>query len=145
VGAVAYRLDLPATTSIHPVFHVSQLKQAIGVGCSVSPALPAALESWQVPEKILQRRIVSQEAQILVKWSSLPEELATWENLESLRHRFPAAPAWGHSGSQGVGDVSTAGNGPATGPRRGSRKKQSSVRVSGHEYKYYLERVARYR
>jgi len=83
VGAVAYRLDLPATTSIHPVFHVSQLKQAIGVGCSVSPALPAALESWQVPEKILQRRIVSQEAQILVKWSSLPEELATWENLES--------------------------------------------------------------
>lgn len=110
VGEVAYRLALPDATSIHPVFHVSQLKQAWGTGCSALPVLPEALESWQVPEKILQRRMVSQGAQVLVKWSSLPTELATWENLGSLHQRFPAAPAWGHAGSQGERGVSTMGN-----------------------------------
>jgi hypothetical protein len=39
-----------------------------------------------------------------VKWSSSPNLLATWEDLQSLRQRFPRAPAWGQAGS-GRGDV----------------------------------------
>jgi len=42
VGAVAYKLSLPETSKIHPVFHVSLLKQSIGFSLEPQP-LPATL------------------------------------------------------------------------------------------------------
>lgn len=40
VGPMAYRLDLPAASAIHPVFHISQLRRVIGHGHTMFPIPP---------------------------------------------------------------------------------------------------------
>lgn len=55
VGTVAYRLQLPTSSNIHPVFHVSQLKRAIDRDQALVPHLPLPDYALQVPLKVLQR------------------------------------------------------------------------------------------
>nr|CAH67116.1 H0502G05.7 [Oryza sativa] len=109
IGTVAYQLQLPSSTSIHPVFHVSQLKSAIGFTGPVQHQLPASTAPLQVPLRILDRRLTkrgnSAVAQVLIQWSASVPEDATWEDLDDLRSRFPAALAWGQANSQGEGLV----------------------------------------
>lgn len=77
VGSVAYKLDLPASSKIHPIFHVSQLKKAISPTVTVAQ-LPQSLEGLQVPDKILQRRLnFAGLSQLLIQWSGIPTSLAT--------------------------------------------------------------------
>ena len=60
LGAVAYKLQLPETSHIHPIFHVSQLKCAIG-SVTVQPTLPLEFEGdkleW-VPKEVLASRTI---------------------------------------------------------------------------------------
>jgi hypothetical protein len=111
VGFMAYRLELPAHTSIHPVFHMSQLKKAVGTDHQVTPILPSDFALQLAPEQVLQTRAVlrghSTIQQVLVKWNNLPASLATWEDYEALRQEFPRATAWGQAVLQGQGGVSS--------------------------------------
>ena len=112
VGAVAYKLDLPPASKIYPVFHVSQLKQALRPTEMVSPE-SLLLEDFDVvvPGKFLQERLVKKGNKLLkqvqVEWQGVPGELTSWEELHSLHRLFPEAPAWGHAGSLGGGNVTT--------------------------------------
>lgn len=100
LGSVAYRLKLPDQTGIHPVFHVSQLKQFLPDFTPVFATLPTPVQldiTELVPTEILDRRMVkkgnSAIVQVLVRWGSLPPALATWEDHDVIRTRFPTAPA----------------------------------------------------
>ena len=96
IGEVAYRLILPSTSRIHPVFHVSQLKKAIG-------ELPAEKElppEWEFdvvprvePEAVLSAREVSKNGkrieEWLIRWKGRPIEDATWERAVNIKTQFP--------------------------------------------------------
>lgn len=100
MGTVAYELQLPASSTVHPVFHVSQLKEARGAPPSVLVELPADATGSSA-EVILDTRTCRRGAnliqQSLIQWSGLSPELATWENTAELRAKFPRAAAWGQA------------------------------------------------
>lgn len=82
IGPVAYKLKLPPTSNIHPVFHVSLLKKVTGtVSIPFSP-LPLDGTHMQSPELVLDRRAHTKNSrtvyQLLIKWKGSPAELATW-------------------------------------------------------------------
>jgi hypothetical protein len=110
VGAVAYKLRLPESSSVHPVFHVSQLKQYIKPNCTVSSTPPAA-PTLCYPVQVMQRRTITrgsrQVAQVLIRWSGCDAALDTWEDELFLRRQFPSATAWGQAASKEGGNVNS--------------------------------------
>lgn len=89
------KFDLPSGSSVHPIFHVSQLKKSTGHH-PVSTSLPSELAVFHVPERILQRRCTSGDhlvEQVFIKWSHMLASLATWESVDHLREQFPLVPA----------------------------------------------------
>jgi hypothetical protein len=84
IGAVAYKLELPVTAKIHPVFHVSQLKPFLADYTPVYKdlsSIPDLTAVAPVPAEILEHRLVRKgnaaTPQILVKWAHLPASCST--------------------------------------------------------------------
>lgn len=101
VGAVAYKLELPADSLIHPVFHVSQLKPFTPNYSCVFKELPKVVDLGALqpqPEVVLHRRLVKKGnqaiPQVLVKCDKIPVDAATWEDLYVMKARFPTGIAW---------------------------------------------------
>ncbi|GKE20188.1 ty3-gypsy retrotransposon protein [Tanacetum coccineum] len=96
VGKVAYRLALPASSKIHPVFHVSILKTFVGSDSVEVAGLPEELQDGQPVEQPLTicdtRRVLrngSPERQVLVQWIGGSPEEATWEWLSEFKAAYP--------------------------------------------------------
>ncbi|WVZ14756.1 hypothetical protein V8G54_012322 [Vigna mungo] len=96
MGTVAYRLKLPETTRIHPVFHVFLLKKAVG-NYKMQSELPTGLggdgvDTW-VPFTVLASRVVVKHGervkQWLKQWAAKPIEETTWEDVVVIRSQFP--------------------------------------------------------
>ena len=59
IGSMAYKLELPATSRVHPIFHVSCLKKVIGDKIPIQTILPELDEEGKVilePENISETR-----------------------------------------------------------------------------------------
>ncbi|CAL2254766.1 unnamed protein product [Prunus armeniaca] len=97
VGQVAYRLELPANSKIHPVFHVSLLKLKLGTTSTTSTQLPpmssSGAQTWE-PEAILERGLFKHRnaplTKWLIKWKGYLASDATWEEAQSILSRFPS-------------------------------------------------------
>ncbi len=146
VGTVAYRLDLPSSSLIHPVVHVSQLKKALAPTEQVHSPLPVldpTNATHVCPAQILDRRFIRKGSklveQIQVRWTGDAPAATTWENPQELRRRFPTAPAWGQAGTQGGGNVMPAPIASATihdeaQPRRSMRDRRPTSKYVSNEW-----------
>ncbi|KAK7286582.1 hypothetical protein RJT34_21675 [Clitoria ternatea] len=95
IGAVAYKLQLPTEARIHPVFHISQLKKAVGnhkVEANIPAELQVSQEHYQ-PIHVLDRRVITQNGtavpQTLIQWQGQQPEEATWEDSANIQIQFP--------------------------------------------------------
>ncbi|KAL5834882.1 hypothetical protein ACOSQ4_014379 [Xanthoceras sorbifolium] len=121
IGEVAYRLDLPPTSRLHLVFHVSVLKQRVGSPNLIADDLPSFDEEGRIvliPKEALQYRIW----QVLVHWRGLPKDEATWEDYEEMISRFPEFSL------EGKGSLEERGN-DENSPRRSTRTRRRKGEV----------------
>ena len=85
IGTMAYKLELPASSQVHLVFHVSCLMKVIGDKLPVQTIFPELDEEGKIilePETItetrtrqLQNRSISK---YLINWKNLTIEDSTW-------------------------------------------------------------------
>jgi len=109
VGSRAYKLDLPASVKLHPVFHISLLEPTASTepipGHHQPPPPPIIIEEqqeWEV-EQILDSRRHRNKIQYRVKWTGFHDPDKTWypaENFENspdiirkFHEEYPENPA----------------------------------------------------
>jgi hypothetical protein len=91
IGTLAYRLELPPGARIHDVFHVGLLKAHRGNPPAAPPALPPTADGRLLPgpEKVLKAQQRRGVWHVLVQWTGLSVDDATWEKLDEFRQQFP--------------------------------------------------------
>jgi hypothetical protein len=91
IGHRAYRLDLPPTVNIHPVFHVSLLEPVTHSPFSSrsSPTPPPVLIDGHMEmevRSILDSRLRHRRLEYLVSWLGYLDAEATWEPAANLKN-----------------------------------------------------------
>jgi hypothetical protein len=91
ISKVAYRLRLPEGARIHDVFHVGLLKPHRGEPPAAPGVMPPLLRSRILlePEAAVRAELQRGVWHVRIKWRGLPDEDATWEQLEEFRSHYP--------------------------------------------------------
>ncbi|XP_070023238.1 uncharacterized protein [Nicotiana sylvestris] len=98
IGQVAYKLELPPEMSlIHPVFHVSMLRNVVG-----DPSTIVLVETIEVNEELLYEEVPiaildrqvqklrnKEIASVKVLWRNPQVEEATWEAEDEMKRKYP--------------------------------------------------------
>lgn len=86
VAPAAWKLQLPDSFRIHPVFHVSQLKAVVGAGPSGfdTQAIELADQEEFEVEKIMDHKLVRRKEYFLIRWRGYSAFEDSWEPLENL-------------------------------------------------------------
>lgn len=146
INPVAYEVGLPPDSRIHPVFHVSQLREVLKTGMTASVSLPVISDVPAVPVKIIGHRWrqspTGRREQVQVQWPPDSSMDITWEDKLELLQQFPDIAAWGQAVTQEGGDVSSStargddeeGLGLARRPARPKRLVQPNRRQVGPEW-----------
>ena len=89
---MAYKLELPVSSRVHPVFHASCLKKVIRENLPVQTIFLELFEEGEIilePKAVmktitqqLQNRSISE---YLIKWKKLPTEDSTWEDEDFIQ------------------------------------------------------------
>lgn len=95
IGSVAYKLKLPESIRIHPVFHVSQLK--LFKGPATIPYQPLPLVTTELgpmihPKSVLGTRTIKkghQVQQVFIQWDNSELAKASWEDIEEIKLSYP--------------------------------------------------------
>ncbi len=104
IGQAAYRLELPQSWRLHPVFHVSQLKAVVGSpqGEQAVP-LEDGGEEYEV-ERLLAVRTTRGRKEYLVHWKGYGSWEDSWEPEENLENAQELLRAfWKSRGSRARG------------------------------------------
>jgi hypothetical protein len=91
VGPRSYRLQLPKTVKVHPVFHVELFekhKPDLIPGRTPKPLPPVIVEGEEeyVVESIIDSRLFRGKLQYLVHWQNYPISHRTWELAENVEN-----------------------------------------------------------
>ncbi|XP_072066579.1 uncharacterized protein [Arachis hypogaea] len=96
IGKVAYKLELPNTAQIHPVFHISLLKKCEGVPSPTTIPSPLLVDEkgYQLQaQTTLGHRMIKKDGkwieEVLIKWQNTSGEEATWEPYEEMKTQYP--------------------------------------------------------
>ena len=92
---MACKLELPASSKVHPFFHVSCIKKVISDKLPIQTIFTELDEEGKIilePKAVTERRTQQLQnrsiSEYLIKWKNLPIEDSTWED-ENFIQKHP--------------------------------------------------------
>jgi hypothetical protein len=112
IVTMSYKLEFPASSQVHLVFHVSCLKKVIGDKIPAQTIFSELDEEGKIildheaitDTRIQQLRNIS-ISEYLIKWRKLPVEDSTWEDVSFIQKHLELIKRCGQHLYEGEGHV----------------------------------------